>query len=183
MERKWDPRLDALGVHVETPANAQFRLVEARWVPPNEAGDKFYVYVRVQNEQGKPIQGTEFRVEFRADTLVHHVDRTKGPGLDDFYGNFPMFPGLVHSVDIPGAVSDKVTGLKRGTPGVPDANTCIYLIFQRGAQVSTPPAPPPPPQPQPAQPPAMDDATRRRLLALLDKAQAEIDAARTLLET
>ena len=143
---------------------------------PSEAGDKFYIYIRVQNEQGKPLQGQEFRVEFQADTLEQRVDRTKGPGLDDFYGNFPMFPGLVHKVDIPGGVSDRVTGLKRGEPGNPGANTCIYLVFQRGIEVTTPP-PPPPGQPLP-----IDEATRHRLLALLDKAQVEIDAARALLE-
>lgn len=179
MERKWDSRLDALGVRVESPPNAQVRLVEARWVGPSEAGDKFYIYIRVQNEQGKPLQGQEFRVEFQADTLEQRVDRTKGPGLDDFYGNFPMFPGLVHTVDIPGGASDRVIGLKRGEPGNPGANTCIYLVFQRGVVVTTPPLPPPP---LPGQPPPIDEATRHRVLALLDKAQAEINAARALLE-
>ena len=179
MERKWDSRLDALGVRVESPPNSRVRLVEARWVGPSEAGDKFFIYVRVQDEQGKPLQGQEFRVEFQADTLEQRVDRTKGPGLDDFYGNFPMFPGLVHTVDIPGGASDRVTGLKRGAPGNPGANTCIYLVFQRGAQVTTPPPPPPPP---PGQSLPIDEATRQRLLALLDKAQVEINAARALLE-
>ena len=178
MEREWDFRLDALGVRVESPPDSQVRLVKARWVGPDEAGDKFYIFVRVQDEQGKPLQGQEFRVEFQADTLERRVDRTKGPGLDDFYGNFPMFTGLVHTVDIPGVTSDRVIGLKRGAPGNPGANTCIYLVFQRGASIVSPPPPPP----APGQPSKIDDATRQRLLALLDKAQVEIDAARVLLE-
>ena len=138
MERKWDSRLDALGVRVESPPNAQVRLVQARWVGPDEAGDKFYIFVRVQDEQGRPLQGQEFRVEFQADTIERRVERTKGPGLDDFYGNFPMFPGLVHTVDIPGSTSDRVVGVKRGVSGNPGANTCIYLVFQRGASIVVP---------------------------------------------
>ena len=173
MERKWDSRLDALGVRVESPPNAQVRLVEARWVGPAEAGDKAYVYVRVQDEQGKPLPEQEFRVEFQADTLERRVERTKGPGLDDFYGNFPMFTGVVHTVDIPGGTSDRVIGVKRGAPDNPGANTCIYLVFQHAAQIVSPPL---------GQPPTIDEATRQRLLALLDKAQSEINAARALLE-
>ena len=182
MEREWDSRLDALGVRVKSPPDSQVRLVKARWVDPGEAGDKFYIFVRVQDEQGKPLQGQEFRVEFQADTLERRVDRTKGPGLDDFYGNFPMAIGLVHTVDIPGVTSDRVTGLKRGAPGNPEANTCFYLVFQRGAQVVWPHFPPDEPHSEPGQPSTVDEATRQKLLALLDKAQVEIDAARKLLE-
>ena len=106
-------------------------------------------------------------------SLKRRVERTKGPGLDDFYGNFPMYPDVVHTVDIPSGTSDRVIGVKRGAPDNPGANSCIYLVFQHAAQSASPPL---------GQPPTIDEATRQRLLALLDKAQTEIDAARALLE-
>ncbi len=134
MEREWDSRLDALGVRVESPPDSQVRLVKARWVDPGEAGDKFYIFVRVQDEQGKPLQGQEFRVEFQADTLERRVDRTKGPGLDDFYGNFPMATGLVHTVDIPGMHLGQSDRFETGRAGKPGAQTRASTWFSSAAQ-------------------------------------------------
>ena len=127
----------------KSPPNAQVRLVEARWVGPAEAGDKAYMYVRVQDEQGKPLPGRSFGLNSKPTRSNSRVERTKGPGLDDFYGNFPMYPGVVHTVDIPGGTSDRVIGVKRGAPDNPGANTCIYLVFQHGAIIVSPPPPPP----------------------------------------
>ncbi len=181
MPRVWDSRLDALGVRVVTPAGAQVHLVEARWLDASQAGDKFHIFVRVQDENGQPQRDQEFRVRFTTETAETRIERTKGPGLDDFFGNFAMFPGLSYAVDIPSATSEQVTGLVRGAPGNPAANSSFFLVFQRGAAV-TPPPPPPPPPPPDDEPPKLDETTRRRLVALLDQAQAEIDAARALLE-
>ena len=178
MPRVWDSRLDALGVRVVSPAGAQVSLVQGRWQDASQAGDKFNIFVRVQDENGQPQPDQAFRVRFTTDTAETRIERTKGPGLDDFYGNFAMFPGLVYTVDIPGITSEQVTGLVRGVPGNPAANSSFFLVFQRGAP-ATPPPPPPPPDDGP---PKLDDMTRQRLLALLDQAQAEIDAARALLE-
>lgn len=174
MPRVWDSRLDALGVTVVTPAGAQVHLVEARWMDASQAGDKFHIFVRVQDKNGQPLRDQEFRVRFTTEAVETRIERTKGPGLDDFYGNFAMSPGLAYTVDIPGATSEQVTGLVRGVPGNPAANSSFFLVFQRGA-----PTPPPPPPDD--KPPRLDETTRRRLLALLDQAQAEIDAARALL--
>lgn len=173
MERKWDPRLDALGARLEAPDQAEYRLVEARWRSPEESGDKHHIFVRVLDRNGAPVQDQEYRIR-NGET---RIERTKGPGFDDFYGNYPMFAGNVYSVDIPAGSSDRVTGLSRSFGGNPHANTSVVLVFQQGAAVVTPTPPPPA-----GQPPAIDAATRARLLALLDQAQAEIDAARALLE-
>ena len=174
MPRVWDSRLDALGVRVVTPAGAQVHLVEARWLDASQAGDKFHIFVRVQDANGQPQRDQEFRVRFTTETAETRIERTKGPGLDDFFGNFAMFPGLSYAVDIPSATSEQVTGLVRGAPGNPAANSSFFLVFQRGAPVE-------PPRPDDG-PPTLDETTRRRLVALLDQAQAEIDAARALLE-
>jgi len=60
MERKWDPRLDDLGVHLEAPAQAEYRLVEASWVGSSEANDKRHIYVRVLDRDGTPLEGQPF---------------------------------------------------------------------------------------------------------------------------
>jgi hypothetical protein len=181
MERKWDSHLDAIGVRLETPASAQYRLVEARWRGPEESGDKHHIYVRILDEAGKPLEGQPFQVK-NGDVFI---ERTKGPGFDDYYGNFPMFAGGRYTLDIPDATSDRVTGLATGLPNDPYANTSVVLVFQQGADVEA--TQPGKPEPEPVKPqlpggPTQDKATQTRLLELLDQAQAEIEAARKLLE-
>jgi hypothetical protein len=193
-ERKWDPQLDVLGVKLVSPETAQYRLVSAVWQPPAEARDKHHIYLRILDEQGKPLQDQPFRVTNGG----VFIERTKGPGLDDYYGNFPMFANGRYTVDIPNVTCDKVTGLFTGVLNNPYLNTSVHLVFQRGVEITqsggggtqpggdTQPNPNPNPQPVPNPEPnpqsgKMDPATRARLLALLDQAQAEINAARTLL--
>ncbi len=172
VQRKWDSRLDALGVTLEAPAEADYRLVEARWVDPNEAADKRHIYVRVLDKDGAPLEGQPFRVSNGG----VRIERTKGGGFDQFWGNSPMYGGSAFAVDIPDGASDKIH-LVSGTKENPSANTCFYLAFQHDADVT-------PPEPEPTPPPGggLDEETRARLLALLDRAQAELDAARRLLE-
>lgn len=190
MERKWDPRLDELGARLEAPPEAQYRLVEARWAGPDEAGDKRLIYVRVLDENGTPQEGQPYRITNGGE----RIERTKSGGFDQFWGNYPMFAAGPYAVDIPNATSDRISNLPRGTKNDPGANTCYYLVFQRGAVIATPPptpgpeppsVPPPGPTPGPVPPapaPGLDEETRRRLLALLDQAQSELEAARKLLE-
>ena len=180
MERKWDPRLTDIGVRLEAPATAQYRLVEASWRSAIESGDKHHIFVRILDDHGTPLEGQRFRITNGGP----RIEYTKAGGYDLFWGNFPMFAGGVYSVDIPNTSSDKVTGVHSGAPGNAYANTSVYLVFQRGVSVTppAPPAPPPPGPPLPPPPPALDPARKAELLALLDKAQAEIDAARALLE-
>lgn len=203
MERKWDSRLDGLGVRLEAPANAEYRLIEARLAGPEEAGDKRLIYVRVLDPSGTPLEGQPFRIANGGE----RIERTKSGGFDQFWGNYPMFFAGPYAIDIPGAASDKISNMPRGLRENPDANICYYLVFQRGAEIVEPiptpepipvpipepepepipvPEPEPIPVPEPAPIPApsvqLDEATRQRLLALLDQAQAELEAARKLLE-
>ena len=212
MVRKWDPRLDELGVRLESPEQAKYRLVEARWVPPSEAGDKRLICVRVLDPDGTPLEGHPFRICNGGERIEH----TKGGGFDQFWGNFPIYSAGFYAVDIPNAISDQVTRLPSGVKGNPNANTCFYLVFQGVADSAQPipepelpptpepqpipepeppptpeplPIPEPPPTPEPLPEPAptplapaLDAATRARLLELLDQAQAELTAARKLLE-
>lgn len=203
MERKWDSRLDELGVRLEAPANAEYRVVEARLAGPEEAGDKRLIYVRVLDPSGAPLEGQPFRIVNGGE----RIERTKSGGFDQFWGNYPMFAAGPFAVDIPDAVSDRISGLPRGMQDNPHANICYYLVFQRGVEIVEPmptpepipipvpepepipvpepapePIPVPEPGPTPAPPSQLDEATRRRLLALLDQAQAELEAARKLLE-
>ncbi len=82
MERKWDPRLDELGVRLEAPSEAEYRLVEARWVGPDEAGDKRLIYVRVLDERGTPQEGQPYRITNGGE----RIERTKSGGFDQFWG-------------------------------------------------------------------------------------------------
>lgn len=197
MERKWDPRLDDLGVRLEAPAQAEYRLVEASWVDPGEANDKRHIYVRVLDKDGTPLEGHPFRITNGG----VRVERTKGPGFDQYWGNYPMFGGGVYTVDIPDVTSDKLTHMVTGSKGDPFRNTCYVIVFQRSVEIAPPapgpipgptpgptpdptpgPTPGPGPTPDPGPGPKLDEATRARLLGLLDQAQAELDAARKLLE-
>jgi hypothetical protein len=190
MERKWDPRLDDLGVRLEAPAQAEYRLVEASWVDPSEANDKRHIYVRVLDKDGTPLEGQPFRITNGG----VRVERTKGPGFDQYWGNYPMFGGGVYVVDIPDATSDRLTHMVTGSKGDPFKNTCYVLVFQRSVEITPPPTPGPTPGPTPEPTPGpgptpepgpgvkLDEATRARLLGLLDQAQAEMNAARKLLE-
>lgn len=188
MKRKWDPRLDELGVRLDAPDEAEYRLVEARWADPSEANDKHHLYVRVLGRDGAPIEGHPFRIENGG----VRIERTKGAGFDQFWGNYPMFGGGSYIVDIPDATTDRLTHMPSGIKGNPFANTCYYLVFQRGADLTQPDTPVEPepdtpvePEPEPeSEPmtPQLDETTRARLLALLDQAQEEISAARSLLE-
>jgi hypothetical protein len=177
MELKWDPRLDELGVRLEAPAQAEYRLVEASWVDPSEANDKRHIYVRVLDEEGTPLEGQPFRITNGG----VRIERTKGPGFDQYWGNYPMFGG-VYAVDIPDVTSDKLTHMVTGSKGDPNRNTCYVLVFKHTGEVAPPPPPEPPPGPPPDPGVELDEATRARLLGLLDQVQAELDAARKLLE-
>ena len=141
MERKWDPRLDDLGVRLEAPAQAEYRLVEASWVDPSEANDKRHIYVRVLDKDGTPLEGQPFRITNGG----VRIERTKGPGFDQYWGNYPMFGGGVYVVDIPDVTSDKLTHLVTGSKGDPFKNTCYVLVFQRSVEITLPPTPGPTP--------------------------------------
>ena len=143
-------------------------MVSARWADPSEAGDKRLIYVRVLDENGTPQAGQPFRVM----NIQARIERTKGAGYDAFWGNAPMYGEGVFTVDIPETASDRIH-CQTGIPGNPAVNTCFFLTFQRGA---TAPLDGPTPDDD------LDQITRARLRALLDQAQAEIDAARRLLE-
>jgi len=112
--------LDKLGVRLEAPASAEYRLVEARWLGQAESGDKHHIYVRVLDEDGAPIENHPFRITNGG----VRVERTKGRGLDNYYGNFPMFARGVYAVDISDATSDKVVGLLSGLP--------VFLSSEKG---------------------------------------------------
>ena len=139
MERKWDPRLDDLGVHLEAPAQAEYRLVEASWVDPSEANDKRHIYVRVLDKDGTPLEGQPFRITNGG----VRIERTKGPGFDQYWGNYPMFGGGVYAVDIPDVTSDKLTHMVTGSKADPFKNTCYVIVFRRSAEIAPPPTPGP----------------------------------------
>jgi hypothetical protein len=172
-----------LGVRLSAPAQAEYRLIEARWADPGEANDKRHIYVRVLDKQSAPQEGQPFRVTNGG----VRIERTKGAGFDQFWGNSPLYGGGRYAVDIPDTTSDRID-LVAGTRTDPFANTCYYLVFQHGVDILPPspgptPGPTPPPGPPPAPGSELDAETRRRLLSLLDQTQAELDAARKLLES
>ena len=141
MERKWDLRLDDLGVRLEAPAQAEYRLVEASWVDPSEANDKRHIYVRVLDKDGAPLEGHPFRITNGG----VRVERTKGPGFDQYWGNYPMFGGGVYTVDIPDVTSDKLAHMVTGSKADPFKNSCYVIVFRRSVEIAPPPTPGPTP--------------------------------------
>jgi len=132
--RKWDCRLNVLGVKVETPPECTglyWRLMEARWLDEEEATGASHVFIRVLDQQGVPLENARFTV-YRQGAFDHAF--TKG-AIDAYWGNYPMFGALgsyrvaVTHGDRP---SQAVTGLGLGLEDNPRlwTRTAFRLIFQ-----------------------------------------------------
>ncbi len=119
----WDPRLDDLGVRVvpASPVADQpiWRLVEARWESPEEAGGLHHVFIRLLDEEGHPVVGQQVRLIWGDGSAETQTDETGA--------NFPLYgPVGEYTVQVAG-VSDRVVGL-----GLPQKHHVNYrLTFQR----------------------------------------------------
>jgi len=139
---------------VTDPAQAHWRLIEARWADEQEAQGRAYIYVKAVDEQGQPLEGVTFQAD-RGDA----IDRvqTKGP-LDQYWGNYLM-TGVLGTYKVSMAdgflPSDTLINVGLGNEAQPQAYipTSFFLTFQKVAGETT--APPPPAEveaPQPIQP-------------------------------
>jgi hypothetical protein len=169
--RNWDYRLNYLGegIGLEPATDPQgqplagpyWRLVEAKWLPEEEARGASQIFVKALNVNGDPMEDAAFVVG-RVDAQDPVV--TKGP-IDKFWGNYTMF-GLLGTYTVEmtegGHPSERVTGVGLGTEEVPNAwtNTAFRFTFQLAEReretvvVSTakPTEPAEPEEPTPAAP-------------------------------
>jgi hypothetical protein len=61
----WDPRLDALGVQLKrTSAQHAWRLVSAKYQPPEESGGKHHIFFKALQSDGSPKSGLKFVVDW-----------------------------------------------------------------------------------------------------------------------
>jgi hypothetical protein len=119
----WDPRLSELGVRLAlaSPVAGQsvWRLIEARWESPEESGGLHHVFIRLLNEEGRPVVGQRIQLIWRDGSAETQTDETGA--------NFPLYGPLgEYSVQVAG-ISDRVIGL-----GLPQKHHVNYrLTFQR----------------------------------------------------
>ena len=133
--RKWDSRLDLLGVRVEpaavAPGQPYWRLVEARWANEQESQGKHHIYVDVLDENGQRIIGQPVVVRWHDGQVVIKTEDKPEP---EFSCNFQMYTVLgAYDLYVDGLPSDKVLGMGLGTPELPNwtIHTSFYLVFQR----------------------------------------------------
>ncbi|MGC8838502.1 MAG: cyclic nucleotide-binding domain-containing protein, partial [Anaerolineae bacterium] len=133
--RKWDGRLDLLGVRVEpaaaAPGQLYWRLVEARWANEQESQGKHHIYVNVLDENGQRIIGQPVVVRWHDGQVVIKTEDKPEP---EFSCNFQMYTVLgAYDLYVDGLPSDKVLGMGLGTPELPNwtIHTSFYLVFQR----------------------------------------------------
>jgi CRP-like cAMP-binding protein len=133
--RRWDPRLDALGVNVQpTGVKAgQFywRLVEARWENEAEAGGGHSIFVEVLDENGNRVVGQPVEIRWATGSLPLTIEDKPYP---EYGTNFAMYNTLgSYSVRVGGLPSDVMVGLGLGTAEQPafTVHTNFYLIFQK----------------------------------------------------
>jgi len=104
----WDERLTTLGVFVKeavvSPGTGYWKLVRARFesdgevLPPPGGGSEsrgtHYIYYRALDPNGTPIQGQRVFTAWPTSGPTNQVQHfTKGGGLDDYWGVFPMSGG------------------------------------------------------------------------------------------
>lgn len=139
----WDPELTTIGVQLEpaspAPGQAYWRLIQAWYEDETESGGTHHIYIRCLNEAGQPLQGVKIWLEWPDGAAS---DFTKGPGIDDYWGNLAMAGGNWCPPTPPGpyaahvdGVSDRVAGM-----GLPCNRHVNYrLIYKR--TVAEPPEP------------------------------------------
>jgi len=124
----WDPRLDELGIQLQpaivTAREAYWRLVEAKYLDPQQAQGRHHIYVRMLDEAGQPLAGQTVWVRW-ADGQERLVSRVAASPWA--WANFPMY-GPLGAYQVTGdGVSDAVQGL-----GLPAKHHVAYLLtFQR----------------------------------------------------
>jgi hypothetical protein len=134
-DRIWDPRLDDLGVYLEpavtTSGEPYWRLVEARWADPDQAGGDHTIHIDVLDSGGDRAMGQEVRVGWSDSNSTLIIDK---PPNEPWGADFPMY-GTLGSYDVlgQGLPSDRIYGLGLGTAEEPDLkhHTNFYLIFRR----------------------------------------------------
>jgi hypothetical protein len=134
-DRIWDPRLDDLGVTLEpavtTPGEPYWRLIEARWADPTQAGGAHSIFIDVLDSAGERAMGQGVRVGWPGDSVTLIIDK---PPSEEWGTNFAMYATLgSYDVQVTDLPSDHIYGLGLGTAEEPDVkhHTSFYLIFQQ----------------------------------------------------
>jgi hypothetical protein len=132
--RSWDPRLNPLGVRIESaavgPGQPYWRLVEARWTNEEESGGKHSIYVEVLDINGNRVLGQPVIAHWAGGTVSLPVEDRPPP---DWGVNFPMYNTLgSYAISVGGAPSDRVVAMGLGTTAQPHftIHTCFYLTYR-----------------------------------------------------
>ena len=133
--RRWDPRLDDLGVVLEPatvePSEPHWRLVAAKWADPIESAGRHNIFFEVLDEEEARVGGQEVLIDWPGGQQTLPIK----PGPPPEWGaDFPMFATLgAYGASVGGsAPSDRVAGMGMGIPEFPDVkyHTSFYLTYQ-----------------------------------------------------
>lgn len=133
--RRWDPRLDQLGVTVEEAnvgaGQPYWRLVEVRWEDETESGGKHHIYMEALDENGSRIVGQPVTVFWGSGSDTKVTENKPAP---DFAYNYQMYAsGAAYSAKVEGLPSDVLHGAGLGDLARRMWNIHVnyILLFQR----------------------------------------------------
>lgn len=94
----WDPRLSDLGLFwypaQVVPGQWYWRLVRAEFENEQQAQGRHHIFYRCQWFDGTPLEGALTWTAWPSSNPVNFAwQATKGPGLDNYWGNYAMAGG------------------------------------------------------------------------------------------
>ncbi len=116
----WDPELDDMYASYEpaspAPGQLYWRLIRAWYEDETESGGNHNIYIRCYDQNDQPIQGQKIWMAWPGGAAS---DYTKGPGLDNYWGNLPMSGGnWCPAAPPPGPYSGYVDGVSDRVNGM-----------------------------------------------------------------
>jgi hypothetical protein len=134
-ERVWDDRLDALGVVLEPaavePAEAHWRLVEARWADEDQSQGLHHIFLEALDAQGQRVLGQPVIVSEPGGTVTVIIEDKPFP---EYGANVAMWSMLgSYSAEVGGGLpSDRIVGMGMGVPECTycPIHTSFFLTFQ-----------------------------------------------------
>ncbi len=173
----WDHRFRYLGVQLERAPDttgSYWKLVDGQWRDEDEALGSGYIFVKVLDQEGQPIENASFLV-VRRDASDQVPTKA---AIDGYWGNYAMYGNLgTYKVRVNhlGHPSEAVTGLGLGREDDPDlwTRTAFRLTFQLVPGTATG-EPEPEPEPEPVEPTEPSEEERQQALREALLAGAEV---------
>lgn len=154
--RRWDARLDRLGVTLDEyparPGERYWRLVSATWLDEQEAQGRINIFVDVRDAQGQRVAGVPVAMRNGGEAIITSEHKEHDPYAVDYALDFVMAAaGHAYAVQVEGLPSDCVRGMGLGDLERRDHR--IHVAYKLTFQLTTMPADSQPvPSPEPSAP-------------------------------